>query len=186
MMNIILAILLGGAFGFALYYVGVAQRKNIRAMLRLEDLTVMKIILFAIGMASTLLALSSLAGLFNITHLSVKEMNAGVLLGGIIFGIGFGWAGNCPGTALAGLPHTNKVKTFGVIVGGLVGALTFSLSYENWQAWGLFSALNYGKISLFQLSTKFPAVFNIGFIGLLVMGILFMLTAYVLPYKICN
>ena len=41
-------------------------------------------------------------------------MNAGVLLGGIIFGIGFGWAGNCPGTALAGLPHTIKVKTFGV------------------------------------------------------------------------
>ena len=61
----------------------------------------MKIILFAIGLAGALIAAANLMGIFNIDHFSIKSMNAGVILGGIIFGLGFGAVGNCPGTALA-------------------------------------------------------------------------------------
>ena len=62
MSKIILSIILGSAFGFALYYAGAANRKNIRAMLRLEDLTLMKTILYGIGFASVLIGSSTLLG----------------------------------------------------------------------------------------------------------------------------
>ena len=41
-----------------------------------------------------------------------------------------------------------------------------------------------GKLTLFNISEKYPAVFNVGFVGLLVIGILFMGTAYILPKRI--
>lgn len=51
-MELILAILLGGFFGFALNYVGATNRTKLKNMLTLRDLTIMKIILFAIGFSS--------------------------------------------------------------------------------------------------------------------------------------
>ena len=45
-MMIVLAILLGGFFGFALYKVGAANMDNLLSMLSLRNLTLMKIILF--------------------------------------------------------------------------------------------------------------------------------------------
>ena len=39
------------------------------------------------------------------------------------------------------------------------------------------------KITLFNISDKYPAVFNVGYIGLLILGVLFMLGAYLLPKK---
>lgn len=43
-MMIVLAILLGGFFGFALYKVGAANMDNLLSMLSLRNLTLMKII----------------------------------------------------------------------------------------------------------------------------------------------
>lgn len=180
-MNILLAVFLGGLFGYALYTVGAAKRSNIRSMLRLENLELMKIILFAIGFASSLLALTTWMGFFELKHLSIKEMHAGVLLGGLIFGVGFGALGGCPGTVLAALPYTNKIKTLAMIFGGLFGAWAFSLSYGWWQEQGLFAAWNLGKLTLFQLSEAYPAVFVWGPEGLLFLGALLMLTAWLIP-----
>ena len=184
MKEILLAIFLGGFFGYALYTVGAAQRSNIRSMLRLENLTLMKIILFAIGLACSLLAVSALLGAFDVAHLSVKEMNAGVILGGLIFGVGFGTLGSCPGTSMAALPDGNKVKTLAIVLGGLFGAWTFSLSYGWWKEQGLFSAMNMGKLTLFELSSKFPAVLTWGYGGLLLFGLLLMAIAWLLPQKL--
>ena len=61
MMEIVMAIILGSLFGFALYYAGAAKRKNVRAMLRLEDLTLMRIIVYAIGYASVLMGIVAMA-----------------------------------------------------------------------------------------------------------------------------
>ena len=41
-----------------------------------------------------------------------------------------------------------------------------------------------GKLTLFNISNKYPSVFNAGFVGLLIVGILFMGTAYILPKRI--
>lgn len=183
-MTIILAIILGSAFGFALYEAGAAYRFNLRSMLRLEDLSLMKTIMFAIGLASFWTAIGLQTGIVNVGHLSVKAMNGGVIAGGIIFGLGFGFVGSCPGTALASLPFYNKIKTLGIIVGGLAGAAALSLTYSFWQASGLLKALDYGKITFFALSPKFPSVFSIGTPGLMVAGILFIAAAFFLPVKV--
>lgn len=150
-MNIFLAVLLGGFFGFA----------------------------------SFLLSISGLLGIFDISHLSVKGMNLGVIVGGVIFGIGFGSIGICPGTcvgAIGGLSELKKVIT--TIVGGLFGAFAYSLLYGSINNTGFFEIFNYGKITLFKISEKYPSVFNTGFLGLLIVSILFMAGAYFIPYKI--
>lgn len=184
MTKIILAMLLGGLFGFALYNAGAAYRKNIRAMLRLEDFTVMKTILFAIGFAGALIAAANMMGFFNTGHFSIKAMNAAVVLGGAIFGLGFGAIGNCPGTALASFTYANKIKTLGVVVGGLAGAWLFSLSYGWWVSTGLYNAMDMGKVTLFKITPNIPSVLTIGHEGLLALSLVFMAVAYVLPQKL--
>lgn len=184
MMQIVMAITLGSLFGFALYYAGAAKRKNVRAMLRLEDLTLMRIIVYAIGYASVLIGIAAMTGFFDVSHFQVKSMNAGVILGGLIFGIGFGYAGSCPGTSLAALPYENKLKTVGLIVGGLVGALLFTLSQGWWKDLGLFQVMDVGKVTLFNISPEYPSLFSLGYEGLLMFGLILMGVSWLIPKKI--
>lgn len=183
-MEIILAVLLGGFFGFALTYVGATGFKNILKMLRLEDLSLAKIILFAIGFSSVLLSISNMLGIFDISHLSVKTMNLGVIIGGLIFGVAFGAVGTCPGTCVGALGSNGVKKGISTILGGLLGAFTFSLSYGYFKGLGLFESLNMGKLTLFNISENYSSVFNLGFAGLLIVGLLFMVAAYMLPKQI--
>ena len=180
-MEIILAVLLGGLFGFALYYGEATNPKRLISMLALQNLSVMKIILFAIGLSSFLLSLATFVGVFDVAHLSIKTTHLGVLIGGLIFGVGFGWAGTCPGTCVASSSSGGLHKGIGVILGGLAGAFAFSLSYGFLDNLGLFSAMNLGKLTLFNISEKFPSVFSIGFGGLAILGILIMAVAILLP-----
>ena len=154
-MMIVLAILLGGFFGFALYKVGAANMDNLLSMLSLRNLTLMKIILFAIGLASVLVALFYAIGLFDPAHLSVKATHLGVVIGGLIFGLGFGG----------------------------VGAFLFSMSYGWLADKGFFDVLNLGKLTLFHVSDKYPSVFKMGYGGLAIVGVIFIAIALILPIK---
>ncbi len=183
-MSIFLAIILGGLFGFALYKSGASDPKKLMATLRLEDLTLMKTILFGIGFASILLSLASLIGIFDLSHLSIKSTNLGVILGGLIFGIGFGAAGTCPGTCVAAAGSDGIKKAISAVLGGLLGAFVFSLSYGWFKDLGLFSTMDLGKLTLFNISDKFPALINIGFSGLLIVGIILSAIAYALPMNL--
>ena len=86
-MSIILSVILGAAFGFALHRVGASNPQNIINMLRLKDFHLMKAILFAIAIASSLLFIGLATSLINPAHLSVKTASWGVLIGGLIFGL---------------------------------------------------------------------------------------------------
>lgn len=183
-MKIVLAILLGGFFGFALSYVGATGFKNILKMLRLEDLSLAKIILFAIGFSSVLLSISAMLGLFDISHLSIKSMHLGVIIGGLLFGIAFGAVGTCPGTCVGAIGSNYLKKAISAIIGGLFGAFVFSLSYGYFKGVGLFNTLDMGKLTLFNISDKYPSLFNIGFSGLLIVGIIFMILAFILPKQL--
>lgn len=180
-MTIVLAIILGTLFGAVLYRTGASSPKKLISMLRLEDLSLMKIILFAIGFASVLLSISGLLGFFNLDHLSIKGTNLGVIIGGLLFGIGFGTVGTCPGTCVAASGSGGYKKAVSAVLGGLVGAWVFSMTYGFWKNTGLFSAMDLGKRTLFHISDEFPSVFPVGFIGLLIMGLAFIATAFILP-----
>lgn len=183
-MKILLAILLGGFFGYALYKVGATNPKKLLAMLRLQDLHLAKVILFAIGFASVLLSLAQVIGIFDITHLSVKTLNLGVVIGGVIFGLGFGYGGTCPGTCVGAAGTDNFKKALSAIVGGLFGAFAFTLSYGYLKNIGLISGFDLGKLTLFNISSAYPSVFSIGYLGLFIAGILFMMFGYMLPKSI--
>lgn len=182
-MELILALILGAAFGFALYFVGAATPKKLLSMLRLEDLSLMKIIFAAIGFASVLLALSIQIGIFDLSHIHVKSMNLGVIAGGLIFGIGFGSIGTCPGTCVAASGTRELKRAIAAVAGGLLGAFAFSMSYGWWKSAGLFDTLDFGKITWFKLSDNFSSVFPIGAAGLLVTGMAFIAAAYFIPFQ---
>ncbi len=170
-MNILLAVILGGLFGFALYFTGASHPKNLVSMLKLHDISLMKIILFAIGLSSVLLSIANALGILDLSHLSIKSTNLGVLIGGLIFGVGFGWIGSCPGTCVAASGSDGIKKALITVLGGLAGAFAFSATYGFWKSIGLFGVMD-------------PSLFEIGFSGLLITGLLFMALAAGLPNQL--
>lgn len=183
-MKIIEGLILGALFGGALYYVGASNPKKLLGMLRLQDLSLMKIIFFAIGFGSTLLSITALLGIFDASHLSIKATNLGVIIGGLIFGLGFGSLGTCPGTCVVAATSGGKGKAISTILGGLVGAFAFSMTYGYFAKLGLFDAMNLGKLTWFNISDKFPSVFGVGYVGLLMIGLVFMAIAIILPINL--
>jgi uncharacterized membrane protein YedE/YeeE len=184
-MTIILAIILGVFFGFALQRVGATNPQNIINMLRLKDLHLMKAIFFAIGISSTLLFLLMSAGIIDAGHLSVKSSYMGVIPGGALLGLGFAVAGYCPGTSLTALADGRRDALF-FSVGGLVGALIYTLVYGSIKSTWLFDKIAGGKVMLAAGSDKFQALVPAVPGSLLAAGIglAFMAIAWKLPDKL--
>lgn len=190
MEKIILAIVVGSLFGFVLHKVGATNPNKIVGLLRLTDLHLAKVILFAIGFSSLLLFILMAVGIISPTHISVKASYAGVIVGGAIFGIGFGLGGYCPGTTIAALGSGRKDSLF-MILGGLVGAWVYVLMYgwltEN-MPW-LFDEMAGGKVSLaITGNDAYPALIDSvnGTVLAGVIAILFMGGAALLSNKLRN
>ena len=184
-MNIILAIILGMFFGFALQRVGATNPQNIINMLRLKDLHLMKAILFAIGVSSTLLFLLMNMGIIDSGHLSVKSSYFGVVIGGLLLGLGFAIAGYCPGTAFSALADGRKDALI-FVFGGLLGALLYTLVYGSIKETWLFDKIAGGKVMLATGSEKFEPLLPMipGTVLAATIGIIFMLIAWKLPKTI--
>jgi hypothetical protein len=180
-MTILSAIVLGGLFGFALYQSGASNPKKLLAALRLEDLSLMKTILFGIGFASILLSLSSLVGLFDLSHLSIKTTHLGVVSRRINLRHRLRCSRYLPRYMCCSAGSDGIKKAITAVIGGLLGAFVFSLSYGWFQSLGLFDVMNLGKLTLFNISDKFPSVINLGFGGLLIMGAFLAAIAYIMP-----
>lgn len=155
-MSILLAILLGGLFGFVLHKVGATDPQRIIGMLRLSDLHLMKVILLAIGVASLGLFTLSTLGVIDAANFSVKDAHVGVLIGGALLGFGFAVAGYCPGTGVCAVGAGRKDALF-FVAGGLVGALAFTLAYDALAGTALMADLG-GKLSLAETGDGNPAV----------------------------
>lgn len=181
-MEILLALFLGTFFGFALHRVGASNPENILNMLRLRDLHLMKAILFAVGVASSLLFIGLAAGMINPSHLDIKASYWGVIVGGLILGAGWAISGYCPGTGVVAAGDGRKDALF-YIMGGLVGAFIYMLMYGSLRGSFLLAEIAGGKTSLAQTPTSFAALIT-GFPGLgvaLSLGILFIIIAFALP-----
>lgn len=182
-MELLLAIVVGLAFGFALNRVGATNPENIINMLRLADTHLMKVILFAIGFASLLLFAGLALGVIDPGHISVKASYLGVVVGGLLLGAGFAIAGYCPGTGLAAAA-TGRFDGIVFVVGGLVGAFAYTLSHAAVKATGMLDDLFGGKVTLADTgNAKFQALLDM-FPGSAVAGVLaivLMLIAALLP-----
>lgn len=183
MLELFLAIVIGGAFGFVLDRVGATNPDYIIGMLRLGNLHLMKTILFGIGVSSVVMFTGLLAGIVDPGNLSVKTAYAGVFIGGMLLGTGFAVAGYCPGTGLAAMA-TGRKDAFFFVIGGLVGAAAYMGAYSAIKATGLLDSIAGGKTTVGAISgTDYTALIPglSGELAGIVLGLVFMAIAWFLP-----
>lgn len=135
--QLLLGVLFGVIFGFLLQKGGVAKYHVLIGALLLEDFTVVKVMLSAIIVGCVgIFCLHS----FNLVKLHIKPTRyAANVIGGLLFGVGFGLLGYCPGTGAAALGQGNWDVLSG-IVGLLLGSYLFAevsgLISQTINTWG--------------------------------------------------
>lgn len=181
-MNIVLAIVIGAAFGAVLDRIGATNPNWIGGMLTLRRLHLMKTILLAIGVGSILMFGGQMAGLVDVGHMSVKGAYIGVFIGGLMLGAGWAASGYCPGTGVCAAATGRKDALF-FIAGGLLGAAAYMATYPAWKASGMLDAIWGGKVTLGTVpGSEFAGVMGMsGDILGIVLGLVFVLVAAVLP-----
>ena len=126
-MMLVWGLLIGAAFGAVLVVSGLADSRRIFDMLRLKDVTLMKVIFTALAAGMAGVAILDAAGL---AHTSVKTLHVlAVGLGGLVFGLGFALSGYCPGSALAASAQGRRDALL-TVLGGLAGTAAFTATYD--------------------------------------------------------
>ncbi|RVT83248.1 hypothetical protein DXV76_13430 [Rhodobacteraceae bacterium CCMM004] len=181
-MSILLAILIGAAFGFVLDRIGATNPTVITGMLTLRRLALMKTILLAIGTGSILMFGGQMLGLVDVAHMSVKSAYIGVFIGGLLLGLGWAAAGYCPGTGVAAAATGRKDALF-FIAGGLLGAAAYMATYPAWKATGLLDSVAGGKVTLGEVpESGYDGLFAVsGDLLGIALGLVFVVVAFALP-----
>jgi uncharacterized membrane protein YqhA len=125
--QLVIGFLIGIVFGFLLQKGGVTQYDVIIGQLLLTDFTVLKIMLSAVVVGMIGIHLLRSVGM---AQLHPKSGSVGSsLVGGLIFGAGFGILGYCPGTMVGAVGEWSLDALFGGIVGMLIGTGLFAELY---------------------------------------------------------
>ena len=186
MYDTMMVILTGLLFGFSLYWSGVSHRRRARSSIRMENLTIARILLYAVGYAMFLLAICRYAIGYDEANIAIKNMDFGVVVGGFIFGLGLGVIGNCSVVSLASLPYEHKCKTLGIILGGWLGYWLYQQTAFFWINLGIYDLWNYGQMTLYKMNDFIDYVLPFGYEGVLFLGILMMVVAILMPRHFRN
>jgi uncharacterized protein len=159
-----LGLFFGFLFGFLLQKGGVAKYHILIGVLLLEDFTVVKVMMTAIVVGSVgIFALYAL----GLVKLHVKPTRyAANILGGLLFGVGFGLIGYCPGTGAAALGQGNLdaiAGVLGLMVGSYLYAEASGVLGRTVMTWG-----DRGKLMLPDLMGVSLKAFLLFFLPLLV------------------
>lgn len=184
MTSVLLAVIIGGAFGAVLDRIGATSPNWIGRMLSLTNLHLMKTILLAIGTGSVLMFAGQMLGLVDVGHMSVKTAYAGVFIGGLMLGTGWAAAGYCPGTGVCAAATGRKDAWF-FVAGGLLGAAAYMVSYPFWKGTGLLSG---DKLTLGTVpGAKYDGLLAVsGDVIGIILGLLFIAVAFVLPDRLAG
>jgi hypothetical protein len=149
--QLLFGLLMGIVFGFLLQKGGATKYDVIIGQLLLTDFTVVKIMLSAVVVGKIGVHFFRSLG---IAQLHPKPGSVGsTVIGGLIFGVGFGILGYCPGTMVGAVGEGSLDALFGGISGMLIGAGIFSEIYPKLER----SILNkgyFGELTLPQLLKK--------------------------------
>lgn len=121
--QLVLGLLFGIAFGFLLQKSGVAKYEVLMGQFFLTDFTVIKVMLSAI--------IVGMLGIFSLRALGLVELHvkpthyAANIAGGLLFGVGLGLLGYCPGTGVAAVGQGNLDAIAGIL-GLLVGSYGYA------------------------------------------------------------
>lgn len=144
---LIYGLVTGIFFGFLLQKGRVLRYDKQLGALRLMDMTIVKFMLSTVLVGMVGIYLLKDLGLVK---LSIKSTNLGAnIIGGLLFGAGWGLLGYCPGTSAGALGEGRWDALWGII-GMLVGAAIFAEVYPTLKTtvltWG-----NLGEITLPQV-----------------------------------
>jgi uncharacterized membrane protein YedE/YeeE len=161
-MMLLYGLMTGIIFGFLLQKARVIRYDKQLGALRLIDMTIVKFML------STILV--AMVGTYMLKDLGLVKLSikttilGGVILGGLIFGIGWGFLGYCPGTSAGALGEGRFDAIWGIL-GMLAGAALYAEAYPGMKktvlTWG-----DLGKIT-------FPQIFGVNhwiIIAIIVIG----------------
>lgn len=146
--TLILGLITGIFFGFILQKGQALKYDKQLGMLRFKDFTILKVMVSAI--------LVGMIGIYffvdlGLGKLSLKPTVLGAnIIGGLIFGLGWGMLGYCPGTAVGATGEGRFDAFWGGVLGMLVGAGIFAEAYtflkDNLLKWGDLGKLTIPKM----------------------------------------
>ncbi|BDY12868.1 YeeE/YedE thiosulfate transporter family protein [Hydrogenimonas cancrithermarum] len=124
--NVWLVLFIGFVFGAIIQWSRVDKFEKIAGFAMLEDMTVPKLLFFAIGLASIGLYFMIEAGY---AHYHVKPiMLGGIVIGAVLFGIAMAIFGKCPGTGPISVAE-GRIDVLVGAIGGIFGGLFFTMAY---------------------------------------------------------
>ena len=146
MNELIYGLITGVLFGFLLQKGRVVRYDKQLGALRLTDMTIVKFMLTAV--------LVAMVGVYLLRDLGVAKLSikptvlGGNIIGGLLFGVGWGLFGYCPGTAVGALGEGRWDTVWGLL-GMLTGAAVFAEFYPSLKVsvlkWG-----DFGKVTVPQ------------------------------------
>ena len=144
---LIFGLITGMLFGFCLQKARVIRYDKQLGALRLKDMTIVKFMLSSV--------LVGMVGIYLLNDLGLAKLSlkttilGGNIIGGLLFGLGWGLIGYCPGTSMGALGEGRWDAIWGIL-GMLAGAALYAELFPTMKAtvltWG-----DYGKITLPQL-----------------------------------
>jgi len=156
--------LTGAGFGVVLYKVGATRYSRVMGMLTLRDTKVVKFAFTAIGVASLAYGLAAAAGVaesWGLVPRVMPFMGTAHLLGGVLFGLGMGVSGLCPGTCVAkvgGRGGGKKFATPAAVLGLVAGVVLYAWLKDPLMAAGII-ATNQKPLTLHgELGLPYPAL----------------------------
>jgi uncharacterized membrane protein YedE/YeeE len=144
MMSLVYGLVTGILFGILLQRAEVLRYDRQVGALRLKDMTIFKFMLSAIVVASIGIYLLRDLG---IVTLNLKATTLGAqIMGGTVFGIGWGLLGYCPGTAGGALGEGRLDAAWGLL-GMVAGGMLYGAAYPLMKA----SVLRLGQLGKITL-----------------------------------
>jgi uncharacterized membrane protein YedE/YeeE len=159
-MEQVIGLIVGLFFGFLLQKGEVLRFERQVGFMLLKDMTIIKFMMSAVLVGMVGIYACHASGLIS---LSIKATNvAAIVVGGLLFGIGWAISGYCPGTSVGALAE-GRIHAFWAILGMLTGAALYAEVYplmkQTLLAWG-----NFGKLTLPQVLGLSPGFIIIPFI----------------------
>jgi len=136
---LVVSLLLGFGFGFALERAGFGSSKKLAGIFYLRDMTVLRVMFTAMITAMLGLHLALSLGIITFDQIYFLPTVYGAqIVGGLLFGVGFALGCWCPGTAAVGLA-SGRLDALIFLFGAALGSVLFNELYsllEPLYAWG--------------------------------------------------
>ncbi len=124
--SLVLAFVIGIAFGFALERAGFGSAKKLISQFYFTDLAVLKVMFTAIVTAMLGLTYLGWVGFLDLSLVYLVPTHVGPqIVGGLLLGVGFIVGGYCPGTSVAAVA-TGKMDALVFLGGMLAGTWLFA------------------------------------------------------------